>query len=294
MATPSQVGFLTDTTVCIGCKACEVACKEWNQLDSQITPFTGDSYDNTGQLDANNWRHVKFVEQPGANEYTPGKWLMMSDVCKHCTDAPCANVCPTGAIVRTEFDTVYIQQNVCNGCQNCISACPFGVIGSNPKTGLVNKCTFCYDRLQNNLGPACAKACPTSSIQWGEYGQMLASGKKRVQMLQDQGVSGARLYGDKELGGLRSLFVLTDKPEVYGLPTDPKPAVQNTLPGSIASVVTVGVGLLGALFALRRRGSGGGDGSGLTREEEAVVKAGEKHEPQEVKNIQNLPEVPNA
>ncbi len=294
MATPNQVGFLTDTTVCIGCKACEVACKEWNGIKSEPIQFTGNSYDNTGKLSAQNWRHVSFIEQPGANTNTPGKWLMMSDVCKHCTNAPCLEVCPTGAIVRTEYDTVYIQQDVCNGCQDCISACPFGVIGANETTGRVNKCTFCYDRLQNNLTPACAKSCPTESIKFGSYPELLAEGKQRVQTLQAQGVGGARLYGENELGGLRSLFILTDKPQVYNLPPDPQPATRNVFPGSLASIFTAGVGLFAAVVALRRRGAGGGSGSDLDRKPQPPLKITDVREAEEVKKLQNLPEVPNG
>src|SRR5438093_1263041 len=125
-------GFFTDTSICIGCKACEVACKEWNQLQGDTPTFLADSYDNTGKLDAQNWRHVKFIEPENRllASTTVGNgqaWLMMSDVCKHCAQASCAEVCPTNAIIRTEFDTVFIQQDTCNGCRNCISACPYGV-----------------------------------------------------------------------------------------------------------------------------------------------------------------------
>ncbi len=145
MAQP--VGFFTDTTLCIGCKACEVACKEWNRLPDNPLVFR-DSYDNTGQLDHANWRHVRFIEQTTKSPDKPIAWSMMSDVCKHCANASCLEVCPTNAIVRTEFDTVFIQQDVCNGCRDCISACPYGVIGFNSNTGTAQKCTFCYDRLQ--------------------------------------------------------------------------------------------------------------------------------------------------
>ena len=127
------VGFFTDTTLCIGCKACEVACKEWNQLPGHAPRF-GDGYDNTGQLDEQNWRHVQFHERT-----TPKggvAWIMMSDVCKHCALASCMEVCPTDAIIRTEFDTVYIQPDVCNGCRDCIAACPYHVIGFDEKSGL--------------------------------------------------------------------------------------------------------------------------------------------------------------
>ena len=135
MAEP--MGFFTDTTVCIGCKACEVACKEWNQLPSTNggqNTLSGDSYDNTRRLDGMHWRHVKFVEQ-FTEDRSEGRWLLMSDVCKHCVQAGCLEVCPTGAIIRTEFDTVVIQSDVCNGCRDCIAACPFGVIDINPVSG---------------------------------------------------------------------------------------------------------------------------------------------------------------
>src|SRR5213076_1209372 len=154
------MGFFTDTSICIGCKACEVACKEWNQLEGNPPKFTADSFDNTGQLDAQNWRHVQFIEQVPDNNgvvFNPTPiaggqaWLMMSDVCKHCKNASCMEVCPTNALMRTEYDTVYIQNDVCNGCRNCISACPYGVIGFNEEKGIAQKCTLCYDRLQGGL-----------------------------------------------------------------------------------------------------------------------------------------------
>src|SRR6266481_3389026 len=213
------MGFFTDTSICIGCKACEVACKEWNQLPGDPAKFTADSYDNTGQLDAQNWRHVQFIEQVPDNNgvvFNPTPiaggqaWLMMSDVCKHCQNASCLEVCPTNAIVRTEYDSVFIQQDVCNGCRDCISACPYGVIGFNEKTGTAQKCTFCYDRLQNNLKPACATACPTESIKFGYLDDLQQIASQRVDTLHAQGVSEARIYGDKEYGGLHALFLLTD------------------------------------------------------------------------------------
>ena len=153
---PEPMGFYTDTTVCIGCKACEVACKEWNQLPSTnggLNTLSGDSYDNTRRLDGIHWRHVKFIEQ-FTEDRKDGRWLLMSDVCKHCVQAPCLEVCPTGAIVRTEFDTVVIQSDACNGCRDCISACPFGVIEVNPASGTAQKCTLCYDRLQAGMEAA--------------------------------------------------------------------------------------------------------------------------------------------
>ncbi len=252
MANP--VGFFTDVTLCIGCKACEAACKEWNQLPDNPNTFL-DSYDNTGQLDHRNYRHVKFIEQAGTTD-KPVNWSMMSDVCKHCANASCLEVCPTNAIIRTEFDTVFIQQDVCNGCRNCISACPYSVIGYNQATGTAQKCTMCYDRLQNNLTPACAKACPTESIKFGNLDDLRQVAAARLQQLQGAGVTGARIYGDKEYGSLHAFFLLTDKPEVYGLPNTENAVLpsRNNIPGYLGAAVTAVVGAVAGLIAFRRRG----------------------------------------
>src|SRR3712207_6633424 len=182
---PRRKGFFTDTSICIGCKACEVACKEWNDVPGEGFDKLGLSYDNTGSLNANSWRHVAFIEQPrtttgtraapvelgmpglgpdgdgatpvgssdGSAEAMDFRWLMSSDVCKHCTHAACLDVCPTGALFRTEFGTVVVQADVCNGCGYCVPACPFGVIERRKgpegakNVGIAQKCTLCYDRL---------------------------------------------------------------------------------------------------------------------------------------------------
>ena len=183
------MGFFTDTSVCIGCKACEVACKAWNQLPARNggkVQLSGQSYDNTVSLSGIQWRHVKFIEQFSPDRST-GRWLMMSDVCKHCVRAACLEACPTGAIIRTEFDTVVIQQDVCNGCRACISACPFGVIEINPETNTAMKCTLCYDRLQAGMVPACAQACPTQSIQFGPIDELKQRAQQRLEQLHAQG-----------------------------------------------------------------------------------------------------------
>ncbi|HEY1861191.1 MAG TPA: 4Fe-4S dicluster domain-containing protein [Gemmataceae bacterium] len=268
-----QVGFFTDTTLCIGCKACQVACKEWNDLPAQLQsekdnwpdgvrralPLTGDSYDNTRSLSDVNWRHVKFIEQfsPDANR-TQAAWLMMSDVCKHCKDAPCLDVCPTQAIIRTEFDTVYINQPTCNGCRDCISACPFGVIHMSETKGTAQKCTFCYDRLKSSLTPACAKACPTESIRFGPLNKLRQIAETRVGQLQQLGQSKAFLYGadDKILGGLNAFYLLVDKPEVYGLPTNPKVPSRSVPRSALWAIFTSLLTALGFLFAFRGRTTG--------------------------------------
>jgi formate dehydrogenase iron-sulfur subunit len=257
---PGQAyGFFTDTSVCIGCKACEVACKAWNQLPGNEPAF-GDGYDNTGSLDSQNWRHVKFIDNVPDDTATAGQgkaWLMMSDVCKHCQHASCMEVCPTGAIIRTEFDTVFIQPDVCNGCRNCIAACPYSVIEMDANTKVAQKCTLCYDRLQGGLEPACAKACPTQSIQFGPLEELRQRAQVRLENLHSQGVGEARLYGADEsvYGGLNAFFLLMDKPEAYQLP-DAKSAVlpsRNNERGYLATLVTAVLAVIGGLIAIRRR-----------------------------------------
>lgn len=280
-ARETRKAFFTDTSVCIGCKACEVACKEWNRNPVEGYELSGNSYDNTGSLGADTWRHVAFIEQDherieqaresgrrltGLGMPTIGdpsqqqeeqphpdtpdfRWLMSSDVCKHCTNAGCLDVCPTGALFRTEFGTVVVQDDVCNGCGTCVAGCPFGVIerradggvqkrnsregedfteGVHAPTrnvGVAQKCTLCYDRLKDGLAPACQKACPTESIQFGDRDEMLRRAHERLATLHAQGRTEARLYGANELdgvGGTGSIFLLLDAPEVYGLPPDPR------------------------------------------------------------------------
>lgn len=318
---PARVGFFTDTSVCIGCKACEVACKEWNTLpmddadgNRDAMGLSGMSYDNTGMLGANSWRHVAFVEQSRAVDLpmpsiglpaAPGqgtdggggcggscgsaespshgaadgttvaqhdvlnaqalssfdpqtsqsadreiRWLMSSDVCKHCTHAGCLDVCPTGALFRTEFGTVVVQDDICNGCGYCVPACPYGVIDQRKDDGRVFKCTMCYDRLTDGLQPACATACPTQSIQFGDLEELQARADARLATLQGQGVETARLYGrdtDDGVGGAGAFFLLLDEPEVYGLPPDPVvttrdlPSMWRHAAGAAAMLVGVAV-----------------------------------------------------
>jgi formate dehydrogenase iron-sulfur subunit len=249
----SETGFFTDTTLCIGCKACEVACKQWNELPSDGFEFTGDSYDNTSQLSGTTWRHVAFVEQTKASpQGIVDRWLMLSDVCKHCQNAGCLEACPTGAIIRNEFGSVFVQPDICNGCGYCIVSCPFGVIDLighvdpegaiyNVATlreerleerqtavqatgGVAGKCTLCYDRQRLGQVPACAKACPTESIQFGNVDELRERARERVETLQRRGVE-SHLYGADDVGGgigtLNAFFLLTDRPETYNLPAQP-------------------------------------------------------------------------
>ena len=251
------VGFFTDTSVCIGCKACQVACHQWNELPAEnggVGQLTGHSYDNTGSFSDVNWRHVKFIEQISADR-SQAAWLMMSDVCKHCADAPCMEVCPTDAIVLTEFNTVFIRESHCNGCRDCIAACPFGVIRVSPTKNIAQKCTFCYDRLQNGLTPACAQACPTQSIQFGPLDELRSRAATRVAQLHDRGVPQARLYGadEKVLGGLSSFYLLLDEPAVYGLPSAPKQPNRSVTRSSWRALVAAAWMTLASFLAFRNR-----------------------------------------
>ncbi len=311
-----RMGFFTDTTVCIGCKACEVACKQWNDLPADGSQFgKRGSYDSTGKLGGATWRHVRFVETleptPGARaealaaaaaggggqlpsipatqggggseddvdlvtwaENAQGvdvatavqqmdKWIFMSDVCKHCTNAGCLDACPTGALVRTEFETVIVQADVCNGCGYCVPSCPFGVIDRDPYDGRAAKCTLCYDRLRDGMEPACAKACPTDSIQFGPYEELVEVAKGRVSELHERGVEGAYLYGagdegeDRIAGGLGAFFLLTQPPERFGLPANAESPIQENMPhatiaGLSAAAVAVGATIGSFVLAHRR------------------------------------------
>ncbi|MEV0183377.1 4Fe-4S dicluster domain-containing protein [Streptomyces sp. NPDC050625] len=267
-AHPPRMGFFTDTSVCIGCKACQVACKEWNLVpaETEELDLLGQSFDNTGALDANNWRHVAFIEQKVTPERPPVdlgmptvgppvpetetgdgqvRWLMSSDVCKHCTHAACLDVCPTGSLFRTEFGTVVVQADICNGCGYCVPACPYGVIDIRPGDGRAFKCTLCYDRLGAGREPACAQACPTDSIQFGPLEELRERADRRVAELHERGVDQAQLYGrdpNDGVGGDGAFFLLLDEPEVYGLPPDPVVTTRD-LPSMWRHAATAAVGV---------------------------------------------------
>jgi formate dehydrogenase iron-sulfur subunit len=329
---PKRKGFFTDTSVCIGCKACEVACKEWNAVPDDGMTFLGSSYDNTGALGASTWRHVAFIEQPKSlgrqqpgvdgtpvggpvtdllNEMSgaaqrgdrallgtdtetvdvspvelgmpsfelPGgrdpdghrtdfRWLMSSDVCKHCTHAACLDVCPTGSLFRTEFGTVVVQDDICNGCGYCVPACPYGVIdrrvgdrATTPKVGVAQKCTLCYDRLGEGMTPACAQACPTESIQFGDVDELRERAARRLETLQSAGVTDAQLYGEDPgdgVGGAGAFFLLLDEPEVYGFPPDPVVPTRDLPQMWRTAGMAAATMLIGAVAAFAGTGSGGG------------------------------------
>ncbi len=305
---PPRKGFFTDTSICIGCKACEVACKEWNGVPEDGLNLLGSSYDNTGALGASTWRHVAFIEQSGraepagavppvapghagaapgdagaaperpsvelgmpsfqlpgasaqADDRTGFRWLMSSDVCKHCTSAACLDVCPTGSLFRTEFGTVVVQEDICNGCGYCVPACPFGVIDrrigeqGTKNVGIAQKCTLCYDRIGDGQTPACAQACPTESIQFGDVEELRERASARLATLHEQGVPEARLYGhdpDDGIAGAGAMFLLLDEPEVYGLPPDPVVTTRHLPQMWSTAAKAAGALLVGAAMAFVR------------------------------------------
>lgn len=255
-------GFFTDSTLCIGCKACEVACKEWNGVSADGLNFTGFSYDNTGGVGHSTWRHVKFVEAEtvigkGANSADAPSWTFSSDVCKHCENAGCLEACPTGAIVRTEFGGVFVQPDVCNGCSYCVVACPFGVVQRNPADGRAFKCTFCYDRQKVGLKPACAQACPTESIKFGPLEHLRVQAQERLQELQDRGMNDAVIYDPQEtsVGGIHAFFLVRGDPRTYNLP--PRPEVPTTYlkKGWTSSAIAAGLLFAGAALAFFGNGN---------------------------------------
>jgi formate dehydrogenase iron-sulfur subunit len=257
-----EVGFFTDPTVCIGCKACEVACKEWNDVPDDGFEWSGNSYDNTGHLGASTWRHVLFVEQDrhkgdqitGSATDDPFRWIFLSDVCKHCEEAGCLEACPTGSIVRTEVGSVFVQDDVCNGCGYCVVSCPFGVIDRRPEplpgAGGAFKCTFCYDRQKSGLTPACAKVCPTESIVFGRLTDLRARANERVRELKDCGYEDAQIYDPKETSvrGLHAFFLILGEPEAYGLPPRPEAPTLYLRSAWTAAIVTAVAALLLCFF----------------------------------------------
>jgi len=251
----ATTAFLTDSTLCIGCKACEVACKEWNQLPDDGLAWSGLSYDNTRALGHSSWRHVKFVEGTplpgvGGNASDHFSWGFSSDVCKHCEHAGCLEACPTGSIVRTEFGGVYVQPDICNGCGYCVVGCPFGVIDKSPTDGRAFKCTFCYDRQKSGLTPACAKACPTQSILFGELDDLRDRAAARVDELHARGMDDAVLWdaAGTSVGGTHALFIVRGDPQAYNLPRSPEvPTVYQR--GAWQSAALAAIAMLGGIVA---------------------------------------------
>lgn len=253
--------MLNDVTRCIGCRACQVACKQWHDLPAETTTNRG-TYENPPDLSADTWTKIIFKEY-GDNGTL--RWLFRKHQCLHCTDAACVKVCPTGALTRhPTLGFVVYERHKCSGCNYCVEFCPFDIPRMDRDyskllgTGLMGgKCDFCFDRVSNGREPACAKVCPTGAIKFGEWADMVAEGERRVQLLKETHPD-ANLYGVDELGGLHMLYVLDERPEVYDLPADPEmPAAATALNvgewSGVVLAVLAGAGMLGAAMLARAR-----------------------------------------
>jgi len=207
--------MLIDLTKCTGCRACQVACKQWNDLPAENTVCWG-CYDNPPDLSPITWNRIAFYEW---EEDGQPKWMFRPVRCFHCTDAPCVAVCPTGALYKDAHGFTAFDESLCNGCGYCTQACPYNIPrltdmdtikGTTNLTGKgkSSKCVFCQDRVHNNLVPACANTCSPGAIQYGERADMVALGKARVTELKANGTPEANLYGENLLGGLGMMYVL--------------------------------------------------------------------------------------
>jgi formate dehydrogenase iron-sulfur subunit len=207
---------LYDGTKCTGCRGCQLACKQWNQLPAKQTENRG-TYQNPPDLQPNTWLLMRFQEISDGNGGV--KWLFRKDACMHCTDAACVKVCPSGALHHTQYGTVGLDKSKCIGCKECIYACPFDVPRYDAATDKIAKCDMCFSRVDNALDPACVKACPTGALQFGDKASMMKLVEARVKELDGK----ATVYGDKFVGGTHMVYILPEKASIYdALPEKPR------------------------------------------------------------------------
>ena len=283
MAEP--VGFFTDVTVCIGCKACQVACHQWNDLPAwtadqpkdgrkvSLPVLSGDSYDNTRSLSDVNWRHVKFIEQFSPDpQRADAAWIMMSDVCKHCVHAPCLEVCPTGAIVRTEFDTVYIQEPACNGCRDCVAACPYGVIHMSETRHVAQKCTLLLRPAQGRPAARLCPGLPDEVDPVRPAGGVEETGPPAARPAPPRRGVGRPAVRGRRRGARRAerLLPAPRRPETYGLPSNPKVPSRTSRRSTFWAVLTGALAVAGGAVQVPRAPAGpqaagraGGEGGGV-------------------------------
>ncbi|MFC1504320.1 4Fe-4S dicluster domain-containing protein [Spirochaetota bacterium] len=241
----AKKSMLIDVSKCIGCRSCQVACKQWNQLPGEKTAFTG-SYQNPPKLSGITWTLIQFIEP----EEGETRWLFRKQQCLHCTDASCVTACPTGAAQKREDGIVWIDQDMCTGCKYCVESCPFGTPQFNRTSGTAIKCRLCMDRVTNGLTTACSKACPTDAINYGTREEMLVLAKKRkAAYIKAHPGSNPRIYGETELGGLNVMYLLPEPASTYGLPENPRvPVGLKTLVKWFAGILPVA----GILFGVMR------------------------------------------
>ncbi len=251
--------MLIDTSICIGCKGCQVACKEWWNLAPTKTTQVG-TYENPLDLNADTWTRIRFSEYEAGGKV---RWLFMKWGCMQCANAACVDVCPTAALKKNALGFVSLERDLCNGCGYCSQACPFNIprletINALTGEAKATKCTFCQDRITNDLIPACVKTCPAAALGFSDRGKVLATAKTRVEDLKKLGYAEARVYGESELGGLGRVYVLTAPAAAYGLPEKPEYPVlanfwQNLLqPFGYVAVGATALGL-GVNWVLTRR-----------------------------------------
>jgi formate dehydrogenase iron-sulfur subunit len=243
--------MLIDLSKCTGCRSCQVACKAWNDLPGEVTICLG-CYDNPPDLSPSTWNRIAFTEFERDNGRVA--WLFRPVRCLHCTEASCVEVCPTGAAAH-RGDAVVIDPEWCIGCGYCETACPFDVprLGEGAEKASARKCWFCVDRVSDGLQPACATACPTGAIEFGDRNALITQGQDRVAALKQNGLAGANLYGDKLLGGLGQMYVLTDPPSLFNLPEAPKVATRTVVGSWLSGLLAAGVVAAVPFWLLFRR-----------------------------------------
>lgn len=246
--------ILYDMSRCTACRGCQVSCKQRNDKAAEETNNWG-SYENPKELSSATWLKMRFFEIEREGKFD---WQFIRRSCMHCTDAGCAEVCPVGAIFHTDEGFVNIDQEWCIGCGTCTQACPFHVPHLDHHEGIVSKCSACttlgFDRVSQGLSPACAKSCPTGALEYGERDVLLEKGRSQVQKLKATGHVNAMLYGEHELSGLHVLYVLDDKPEVYGLPENPQMPTSDMISKWLAGLATAGVlSTLPLIWIFKRR-----------------------------------------
>lgn len=248
----SRVAMLYDASRCTACRGCQVACKQWNDLPAEQTKNWG-SYENPPDLSPVTYTRIRFIE---AGTPEAPKFLFLKQGCMHCTDAACVKVCPTGALAHHPSGAVTFDRQKCNGCGYCTQFCAFHIprVDGSVVTGAgkSSKCNFCQDRITNGEIPACVKTCPAQALNFGLDTEMVARGRQRAEFLRGHGFPEANLYGDQILSGLHRMYVLLERPEVYGLPTDPKtPTLAGVWQEVVQPVAEVSflVGIVGSAFA---------------------------------------------